>query len=274
MDYSLLLKNFYCAHSLDIDYPDIGFHLHNEYEIYVFISGDVDYMVEQKKYPLVHGDVLLFNNKEIHKPTFLTRIPYERYVIQFNPLAIAPFHCANLDLLACFEQRGNGENNLIRLPQKRREQLLTLLNPMVDTWAGREPGYEILLLSQLLQLLYFLNQEYVSCIQASSISEPLAPPLSSIVAFIDKNLHQDLSLDTLQKLFYINKNYLCKLFKQQTGTTIHSYIVHKRVALAKQLLSAGHTVTETCQMCGFNDYANFIRTFKQMTGVSPARYKK
>jgi AraC-like DNA-binding protein len=39
------------------------------------------------------------------------------------------------------------------------------------------------------------------------------------------------------------------------------------------MLLAGNSVTDTAFRCGFNDYANFIRTFKSAVGVSPGKYK-
>ncbi|WP_081743881.1 helix-turn-helix domain-containing protein [Eisenbergiella tayi] len=48
----------------------------------------------------------------------------------------------------------------------------------------------------------------------------------------------------------------------------------KKTAAAKQLLAEGKTVTETCYLSGFNDYNNFIRTFKKITGTSPGQYQK
>ncbi|MBQ3028199.1 MAG: AraC family transcriptional regulator, partial [Lachnospiraceae bacterium] len=42
---------------------------------------------------------------------------------------------------------------------------------------------------------------------------------------------------------------------------------------AKALLQEGASVTEACYRSGFNDYANFIRSFKKVTGVSPGKYR-
>jgi AraC-like DNA-binding protein len=48
----------------------------------------------------------------------------------------------------------------------------------------------------------------------------------------------------------------------------------KRIALAKQYLIEGYNVSESCELSGFNDYSNFIRTFKNITGYSPTNYLK
>ncbi|MFD2879573.1 hypothetical protein ACFTAO_32220 [Paenibacillus rhizoplanae] len=33
-------------------------------------------------------------------------------------------------------------------------------------------------------------------------------------------------------------------------------------------------MSDTCYLSGFNDYANFIRTFKNITGIPPGKYGK
>ena len=52
------------------------------------------------------------------------------------------------------------------------------------------------------------------------------------------------------------------------------YILVRRVALAKSLLAQGYTVAETCHLSGFNDYSNFIRTFKKVTGATPGKFRR
>lgn len=42
-------------------------------------------------------------------------------------------------------------------------------------------------------------------------------------------------------------------------------ILIKKVANAKRPLSEGKSVAETCELSDFNDYSNFIRTFKNIT---------
>ena len=61
--------------------------------------------------------------------------------------------------------------------------------------------------------------------------------------------------------------------KQRSDSTIHEHILFKRINKAKQLLREGSTVTDTCQLAGFNDYSNFIRTFKKAVGLPPRQYQ-
>lgn len=96
--------------------------------------------------------------------------------------------------------------------------------------------------------------------------------IASLLLYIDTHLTEDLNLRYLADQFYVSVSYLCKSFKISTGTTLHKYIVHKRLDLARTYLSQGYPVIEVCGMCGFNDYNTFLKSFTKEMGISPKRY--
>jgi AraC-like DNA-binding protein len=57
-----------------------------------------------------------------------------------------------------------------------------------------------------------------------------------------------------------------------TGTTINKYITARRISIAKSLLSNGANINDVYIDCGFNDYSNFLKSFKKAVGVSPKKY--
>lgn len=98
--------------------------------------------------------------------------------------------------------------------------------------------------------------------------------MDEILSYIDRNISESFGLEDLSAHFYLSSSYLCRIFKSATGTTINKYIVAKRITLAKSLLTEGCSVTEACERCGFNDYSNFLKSFKKATGVSPKKYSQ
>ena len=93
------------------------------------------------------------------------------------------------------------------------------------------------------------------------------------IDFINNNYSQELTLEMIAKNSYVSVNQLCRLFNKYCSTTVTKYIISKRITEAKKMLSEGKNVTDTAFMCGFNDYANFIRVFKKAVGVPPGKYK-
>jgi AraC-like DNA-binding protein len=254
--------------------PRMEFHLHDWYEVYFLIAGDVHYLIEKKVYPLTNGDLLVMNNRELHKPTFRSNTPYEVIVFHFEPDLVTMFDSVfQYGLLDCFTNRALGEQNKIHFHPHQLEEVLTLFN-RIDAML-RQPSDEsgLLLTTHFIELLVLLNRAFrqnLSPLISSAVPEKLAPVLD----YIDHHLDQDLTLEALEQQFFMNRYYLSRLFRQSTGSTIHEYILLKRVAYAKKLLHDGHNVTDACQLSGFNDYSNFIRMFKRIVGLPPGQYRK
>lgn len=251
---------------------DYCFHLHNRFEIYFFISGNVNYFIEKSVHRLQYGDLLIMNSSEIHKPSIQPDKPYTRIVIHFRPEIASFLSHDGYNLLECFTNRKPGENNLIRLGSSQQADILALLL-RIENLNMESGGSSVLRLAYFMELLVYINEVYRNSSyteESSKIPGILAP----IFNYIDNNLEGDLSLALLEQKFFINRYYLSKLFKKYTGSSLHEYIICKRISRAKSLLAEGFSVTEACSGSGFNDYSNFLRMFKRTVGITPGRYSR
>ncbi|MBM7565503.1 AraC family transcriptional regulator [Paenibacillus sacheonensis] len=251
----------------------IHFHLHQGCEIYFLIRGDVNYFVDKAVYPLQHGDLVITNEHEIHKPALTTDAVYERVTIEFDPALIALFQTADMNLLQCFYDRPIGEHNIIKLSEHDQTALSALFAKYADLQKQPFPEAPLLKLGCLLEILVLVQR----CFHKNKEKESrldLPPQLSPILAYLDQHLAEDLSLERLEGLFFISRFHLSRLFKKHTGSTIHEYILYKRIALAKTLLREGRSVTEASMDAGFNDYSGFLRVFKKKVGLLPRQYAK
>lgn len=251
----------------------IDFHLHEGCEIYFLIKGDLRYFVEKTVYPLQYGDLIITNEHEVHKPSFSSDEIYERVTVEFDPLLLRPFETADYDPLACFYNRPHGKRNKLSLSPKETSQLLELFMKYESLERSRPEGAALLKLSCLMELLVVINGIFHHSKQAAAGLE-LHHKLTPILDYIELHLHEELTLERLQSRFFINKYYLLRLFKTYTGSTVHEYIVSKRISLAKKYLTQGVGVLEACMRSGFNDYTSFLRMFKKKIGVLPKDYLK
>ncbi|MEY8330545.1 AraC family transcriptional regulator [Lachnospiraceae bacterium 48-33] len=84
-----------------------------------------------------------------------------------------------------------------------------------------------------------------------------------------------LSVNRYKVMFFINKYYLLRLFKEQYGFTINDYIIWLRITKSKQLLRfSDMTVEQIAYECGINSPNYFARMFKKIEEISPAEYRK
>ena len=84
----------------------------------------------------------------------------------------------------------------------------------------------------------------------------------------------EMQVEQIAESLSLDRRYLSRLFKSKTGKTIQEYLIGVRMEEAKKLLGDGHGVAETANLCGYSDYCNFSKMFKQIYGVSPAKWKK
>ena len=98
--------------------------------------------------------------------------------------------------------------------------------------------------------------------------------ITGTMQYIKEHLNEPICLSALAQQQHISENYLCTQFKQHTGLTLRAYLLDRKIQCAKNLLQQGASVTDACYHSGFNDYANFIRSFTKVVGISPGKYKK
>ena len=79
-------SQIFCHHSCDQNPESIRFylHAHDKLELFYFISGNVDYIVEGAVYQLTPGDIVITHSAEVHQPIIHPGAPYERISIQFD----------------------------------------------------------------------------------------------------------------------------------------------------------------------------------------------
>ncbi len=268
-----LNDNFKIFHIRDKKDIKFEYHHHDFSKIVILIDGDLTYYIEGKAYILKPWDILFVNKNEIHKPVVNPNKYYERIVIWLNPDFIAKYAQGNNDLLKCFEVAIKNNYNLLRLNMKSIEIIKNLIQDIQNCNNSNEFGSEILKESLFVQLMVLMNRLFLNSDKNRDIEDiQYDKTIEGVLNYINSNLENDLSIDTIASEFFISKYYLMRKFKNQIGSSIHNYVVQKRLILARSLISDGLSMSSVCSRCGFNDYSSFVRAFKKVYGVSPSNY--
>lgn len=133
--------------------------------------------------------------------------------------------------------------------------------------------------SKLTDLLTYLMKdawcEDVGNETADRHTDPKHQLVKAVKDYIDEHYTEQLSLQTVSAHFYINKEYLAKLFKETYGFTVNSYISIVRVTRAKEMLRfTDKTISEISYAVGYSDVNYFSRAFKRVEGISPKAYRE
>ena len=241
---------------------DEEFKLHNHnnlYEIILFLAGNAEFHIEGNIYRSHPHDIYIARPLEMHHNCFLSQERYSRVVIHISPQFFKDNHCSELENVFLNRPLGAGCQIPARIVDREMYHLLMKMNQYLQ-----ESAYEIAK-CVLLEFLYLLNH----------IQEPLTAPVAAdqhindVLLYINEHLATDLTLDKLSAEFYINKYYLCRIFKKVTGYTVNHYINYKRLLLARELHSKGQTLLEASTNTGFNSYAHFYRMYRKEFGTNP-----
>lgn len=260
-------------HIKDQKSMEFDYHHHDFHKIVVFISGKVTYHIEGKAYKLQPWDILLIGNTEIHKPVIDASEVYERMVLWVYPDFLEKSSSKESDLLSCFSKASQEEYHLLRLNKEKILAVRGLLNNLDLTRKGEDFGHDILKNVLFIQFIIMLNRLFLD--SKNSKEEKgieYDKNISSIINYINANLAGDLSIEDISSKFFMSRYYLMHKFKQETGSSIYSYIIQKRLILAKALIRQGYPMTHVATNTGFGDYSSFVRAFKKNFSMSPREY--
>ncbi len=91
-----------------------------------------------------------------------------------------------------------------------------------------------------------------------------------VMKYIAEHYHDDISLSDLARVSHISVNYLSSLFKKEVGTCFKTFLVQYRINKAIDILSEKNIpLRDVAELVGYNDYAQFSKMFKKVTGQSP-----
>jgi len=188
-------------------------------------------------------------------PEFLTELSDEKTNLlasfQFAPQSIAVIRArSNLSMLI-------------------KNITLTLLDMTQDSNEFGHDLYERNLIS--MGLVLFIR----SCIEADKVHRSHNRKnllMDDLFRYIHQHLTEDLTLEQLEKEFFISRYHICREFKRTTGQTPHAYIVKARLDLCRKYIEQGKPIREVYALGGFGGYNHFFRAFKKEYNMTPGEY--
>ena len=269
-----LEENYHYFHLRDTAGQERDFHFHEFDKVVVLLSGHVDYTVEDITYALKPWDVLLVKHHTIHKALIDKTEPYDRVIIYLDGKyfdRIMP----NAGLMDCFEKADKDGRQRITPDDEQQERLAEALEDYEAAMRDKELGAEAIRDTQMVKLLVLINRIYASGSAAPDRAEATRDPkIGAVLSYINENLGRELSVDELAEQAYLSRYHFMRLFKAQTGSTVHAYVRQKRLLYAARLIREGESAARAAAESGFSDYSAFHRAFRECFGISPGQLKK
>jgi len=248
-------------HTVEIPDPDAFHkHMHNSYEIFYFVSGDAEYIIEGSVYPLKQGDLLFIHPRKFHYLNPLSDAVYERFVINFPIEAIPPELRETVSL----------SGDIYRIEGS------SPISEFFSSWITNE---EILPEEKMSEYLYYSLMAML--VYIGSLSEKATvsaiknnPTLEKIMQYIDEHPEERLNADILSAKFYMSNSWIVHSFKKKLGISLMQYIRKKRILYAESLIRGGTSPTDAAKLCNYENYSTFYRQYRDILKELPTETKR
>ncbi len=236
-------------------------HYHPYSEIYIYLRGRVEFIVDSLTYELSPFDVLIIPPYKLHRPKPETHSTFERIVINVYPEFYKKLDCEQYKE---FYKKDSIDNLKISSKVIKRTKFYDIINEIKTYTDNYQNIFQPITYFKVGELLHVLNS--ISSFESFNIKSDI---ILKVLEYIDSNYNNISSLSDLTSKFNYSKNHLCYIFKKHTGFTIHKYINIKRFENVKKLCAAGESITMACIESGFESYGSFSYAYKKEFGHCP-----
>lgn len=244
-------------------------HSHKTYQMIYLCKGKIKLEAGEKYYECEAPSLIFIASLEEHRITVLSD-NYERFVMSIDS-STAKKVISN-HLLTVFSTHKIHFCHYLNVFENKQEIdyiISTLYSEYMLKEQDMENGCNIWL-NALLNRVYRINPNLFA--SANNTANQI---ILDIKEQLEKDLERKISLAELAQKHYISVYYLSHIFKEATGYSVNQYRLLVRLSYAKQLLTqSNYDILKISQLCGFSDFSNFCRYFKNKVGLTPSEYRK
>ena len=253
---------------------------HDYLEASYIYEGRGVFSVENKRYEVAAGDILVIGNSGFHR---LEARPGERLKVLcvfFLPELVYRIGGGTLDFeyLGFFYHSSPEFVHAIPAGEFPHERVLKLIEGIDEELRQRSTFHQLAVKNQLLQILLLIARYYRVRSPNLHVYDKRRNDirrLNDVFAYLDARYSGKISLAETAATAHLSSAHFCRLFKRVTGCTLTEYVFRLRIDKAKELLVKGEqSITEIALETGFESHSYFDRIFHRFTGVSPLEYRK
>ena len=263
------------------DWKFVKPHWHYFTEMVYLVRGVLIAEIEDKKYTMNPGDMMIFHPKQIHsfldyptKEYELEEKPYF-YVIKFDDMILSNTTPGSPKLPKILEgiNHASADYNLITAQELRFNPVKLFFENCIWETENQEFGYDIKVASTISLIITELMRIWMRrgmTLSTKTTFDQFSTKDFSVLEYIDKHSSENISIEMLADKCGMCYSNFAKQFKTQFGKTCKEYIEFVRICKADTLLLyTDKTLDYISQETGFTDASHFIRTYKKIRGITP-----
>ena len=234
------------------------------FSVFLLLEGSIDYVIEGKIVPVTPNTIILVGNNEQHYSIMKNDHACNYILLMIDLDFFIKNNCAEFDDMVF--NRTLGSDNVIDDKKVLSSRILDIFKRL-DSYVKEQPVCLTVINSVIVELLYNLNRQ----VKKDNNSNYKHEKIKNILSYINSNLKEELSLDHIASKFFLTKQHLCKIFKENTGFTVNKYISYKRIVVVRELYLKGMSLSQACAEAGFHDYSAFYRAYSKIMHEPPRK---
>lgn len=270
-----ILENDFEIFEMHIPFPESmpHHHFHNAYEIYYALSGERYYFIKDKTYQIKKGDLVLINDYTTHRAITTNNSPFSFILCNFKKNFLYDLaKIADGDLYKCFTKNVH----VIHCDDNTAPIIENLLYTMLREYQEKNTRYNDYIKTSLVQfLLYIMRLNIPKTEHTPNYQNSTHRIIDESIGYINNNFSEEITLESISKMFYITPQYFSKTFKKLTDMTFIEYLNSVRIKEAQKLLATtDKSINIIGETVGYNNNTHFCRMFKKIAGISPRAYRQ
>ena len=129
--------------------------------------------------------------------------------------------------------------------------------------------------SDILNLQYRMILDYTERVERLRLGKQPSRLTIDVANYIQHHMSEPVSAEKIAEALFLNRSYLSRKFKEQTGETLTDFILKEKTEEAKRLLRfSDKSLTAIGSYLGFSSASHFSRVFKAYIGCTPSEYRE
>lgn len=230
---------------------------YDSYLMLLMMSGRLNCESQGQSATVHPGNVLLLDCTQPHR--YWAAEDSEFMFIHINGALIEPLY------------RGIHSGSGLVLSGFKTDAFQQTVTGILDTLEAGHTLRETRLSAQLYALLMILLESA----QASMVDENEMIAMENVQQFIQRHLHEKLSVEALAERTGYSSSHFNRLFRRVTKQSPYQFIIGARIDRARHLLATSVlSIQEIAEQCGFPNVSNFSHAFRQASGMTPTAFRK
>lgn len=242
-----------------------GLHVHEYYELIIYVSGDVEYINENTLISPSPYTAIWFKPGSMHTARLVSASKYERYVLYFTP-DFFHIHGVYTPMTDFME---NSESFAVKIPENMVDSLLAFLKKADTVCELDKPYSELLLKSYIIEIFGILNSSKMKAEKANEFVDTMA----EVKRYIDDEYANIGNIADIANKFFYSREHLSRKFNEAFNIHISKYLAKRRVMESLELLQKMN-VADAAYAVGFHSQSAYISAFAKNMGCLPSEYKE